>query len=95
MVRLLIQYRSFFLAISLIATDKCSGNVVPTSPKAISGDLWLPRELGRFHLKDAGFVEVYETTPSTKANNKNTTVYADQYNLYITTFNAGTVKMGL
>ena len=95
MIRLSILYKTFFLAISIIAINKCSANVVPTSPKAKTGEVWLPRELGRFHLKDAGFVEVYEITPSTPANNKNTTVYADHYNLYITTFNAGTAKRGL
>ena len=53
-----------------------------------SGDVWLPRLLGTFHLKDAGFVEVYPITDSV-AKDKNATDYADRYNLYITTFNAG------
>ena len=53
-----------------------------------SRDVWLPRQLGTFHLKDAGFVEVYPITDSVTGN-KNATSYADSYNLYITTFNAG------
>lgn len=59
-------------------------------PNTASSDVWLPRELGRFHLKDAGFVEVYETTPDIA--NGNATSYAEQYNLYITTFNAGIIR---
>ena len=53
-----------------------------------SRDVWLPRQLGTFHLKDAGFVEVYPITDAV-TENKNATSYADSYNLYITTFNAG------
>ena len=68
----------------------CSAKVVPDSSKLTSGDLWLPRELGRFHLKDAGFVEVYERTPSEVSNDgENEETYPEKYNLFITTFNAG------
>merc|ERR1711936_87548 len=67
----------------------CSAKVVPDSSKLTSGDLWLPRELGRFHLKDAGFVEVYERTPSEVSNvGADEETYPEKYNLFITTFNA-------
>ena len=79
------------ILMTVVANNEiCSAKFLHNMPGVESGDIWLPRELGRFHLKDAAFVEVYETTPSLKTNDdQNTTVYADQYNLYITTFNAG------
>lgn len=43
-------------------------------------EVWLPRELATFHLKDAAFVEVFETSP-------NVSGHADRFTLYITTFN--------
>ena len=76
------------IAIFVVNKETCAANFVPKIPSIVSGDMWLPRELGRFHLKDAGFIEIYETTPSLDTN-QNATVYADKYNLYITTFNAG------
>ena len=88
----LILCSTFFMTIVVFVANKqpCSANVLPHMPNIKSGEIWLPRELGRFHLKDAGFIEVYETTPSIRTDaNRNATVYADQYNLYITPFNAG------
>ena len=78
------------IVIFVVNKETCFANFLPKIPSIESNEIWLPRELGRFHLKDAAFVEVYETTPSLKTiDNQNSTVYADQYNLYITTFNAG------
>ena len=75
------------LAALIVTKEPCSASLLSTE-KNIFEDLWLPRELGRFHLKDAAFVEVYEITPPPQIHYKNETVYADKYNLFITTFNA-------
>ena len=65
---------------------------LPGGNNVQSRDVWLPRQLGTFHLKDAGFVEVYPITPSiTSSSDPNLTSYADNYNLFITTFNAGSL----
>ena len=80
------------LVLSLFIAEHhpCSAKFLPDSSKLKSGDLWLPRELGRFHLKDAGFVEVYERTPSeVSKDGENEETYPEKYNLFITTFNAG------
>ena len=80
------------LVLSLYIAEQhpCSAKFLPDSSKLKSGDLWLPRELGRFHLKDAGFVEVYERTPSeVSKDGVNDETYPEKYNLFITTFNAG------
>jgi hypothetical protein len=42
--------------------------------------VWAPRELGSFTLEQAGFVEVF-------ANNEETENPADQFTLFISTFN--------
>lgn len=80
----------FIFTISLLVShDKLSiAKTLQSGRNVKSRDVWLPRQLGTFHLKDAGFVEVYPVTPSEKSNT-NATSYAEQYNLYITTFNAG------
>jgi len=80
------------LVLSLYIAEQhpCSAKFLPDSSKLKSGDLWLPRELGRFHLKDAGFVEVYERTPiEVSKDGENEETYPEKYNLFITTFNAG------
>ena len=41
---------------------------------------WTPKPLGTFHLKDAGFIEVYETHPEAEK-------YSDRFSVYLTTFN--------
>ena len=82
------------IVIFVVKKETCSAKVLPNIRNIETDDIWLPRELGRFHLKDAGFIEVYETTPSLQTNtNQNATVYADKYNLYITTFNAGSLPI--
>ena len=94
MTYILFMFRVLFLAINvLMVKETCSAKIISEVEKAKTGDVWLPRELGRFHLKDAAFVEVFKETPTGTTNNQNATVYADQYNLFITTFNAGTLKM--
>ena len=78
------------LSLFIVDQDPCSAKFIPDSSKLKSGDLWLPRELGRFHLKDAGFVEVYERTPSeVSKDGESDNTYPEKYNLFITTFNAG------
>ena len=78
------------LSLFIVDQDPCSAKFIPDSSKLKSGDLWLPRELGRFHLKDAGFVEVYERTPSeVPKDGESDNTYPEKYNLFITTFNAG------
>ena len=72
----------------IIGKQPCSASIVSAEKKIDFNDLWLPRELGRFRLKDAAFVEVYEVTQPSPLDGINVTVYADKYNLYITTFNA-------
>ena len=85
-----MMLKSFIFTIFLIVShDKLSlAKTLQSGRNVKSRDVWLPRQLGTFHLKDAGFVEVYPVTPSEKSNT-NATSYAEQYNLYITTFNAG------
>ena len=83
------MYTSIFITIAILGIYNAPVFAY-SLPNTASSDIWLPRELGRFHLKDAGFVEVYETTPDiATGGNGNATSYADQYNLYITTFSAG------
>ena len=41
---------------------------------------WHPKSLGTFRLKDAGFIEIYETHPDEEK-------YADRFTIYLTTFN--------
>ena len=87
---LLSKVSLLVLSLFIAKQYPCSAKVVSYSSKLKSGDLWLPRELGRFHLKDAGFVEVYERTPSEVSNDEaNKETYPEKYNLFITTFNAG------
>lgn len=50
-----------------------------------ASEFWEPQLLGTFQLKDAGFVEVFQTHPQA-------TNYTDRYTLYLTTFNFGKKK---
>ena len=87
---LLSKVSLLVLSLYIAEQHPCSAKFLPDSSKLKSGDLWLPRELGRFHLKDAGFVEVYERTPSeVSKDGENEETYPEKYNLFITTFNAG------
>jgi len=79
---------TFFLLLEV--NNLITAKNLDKSKNVKSRDVWLPRLLGTFHLKDAGFVEVYPITDSVTGN-KNITSYADSYNLYITTFNAAAV----
>lgn len=51
-----------------------------------ASEFWEPQLLGTFQLKDAGFVEVFQTHPQA-------TNYTDRYTLYLTTFNFGKKKI--
>ena len=47
-------------------------------------DVWLPREIGRFSLPHAAFVEIFQRDDPDAE-------YVDQLDLVISTFNAGTL----
>ena len=87
-----IQLRIIIFVCCLVVFNNklITAKKLPESKNVKSRDVWLPRQLGTFHLKDAGFVEVFPITPSvTSTSDQNLTSYADNYNLFITTFNAG------
>ena len=57
----------------LLCSSLCLAKLVPSTGPLREGT-WMPRELGRFHLPHAGFIEVYDNE-------------AGQKDMYITTFN--------
>ena len=80
--------RNYILVVLVIIATKVQTNIGLVGAEKNITDVWLPRELGRFHLKDAAFVEVYEVTTPSLVSTENRTFNPDNYNLFITTFNA-------
>ena len=74
-----------FFGLGLCAQVLAVVELEKASSASASNNVWLPRSLGSFPLKDAGFIEAYQTHP--EADN-----YSDRYTLYLTTFNFGKIQ---